>query len=81
MKIKILGTGCAKCRRLEENVRSAIQQIPVDVEVEKIEDLDDIINYGIMITPALVVDDEVISVGNVPNVPEIRKILEARGIK
>ncbi|MFH0991747.1 MAG: thioredoxin family protein [bacterium] len=66
MKVQILGTGCTKCRTLEERVRqlAAIHQLPV--EVEKISNLHEIMNYGIMMTPGLVIDGVVKSVGSIP---------------
>ncbi|HPR17867.1 MAG TPA: thioredoxin family protein [Candidatus Cloacimonadota bacterium] len=74
MIIKILGTGCAKCKMLEENARKAIEQLP-DVTVEKVTDLNKIIDYGVMMTPALVIDEEVVSVGKVLSPEKIRDLM------
>ncbi|MEM2870113.1 MAG: thioredoxin family protein [Thermoplasmata archaeon] len=75
MKIEVLGTGCAKCRRLEENVRRALSEAGVQAEVVKVEDLDQIIGRGVMMTPALIIDGEQKAVGRVPGVEEIKKML------
>ncbi|MDX4059128.1 thioredoxin family protein [Aliarcobacter skirrowii] len=75
MKIEILGTGCTKCKALEEAVKKAVAQIGRFHEVKKVEDIVEIMNYGVMSTPALVVDGEVKSVGKLLSVDEIVKIL------
>ena len=74
-KIEILGTGCAKCNRLEKNVQIAIKEAGIQAEVRKIEDLNEIMNRGIMMTPALFIDGDAIAVGKVPSVDEIKKML------
>jgi len=75
MNLKILGTGCQKCKQLEENTREAVKQTGNDATIEKVTELKDIMNYGVMMTPALVLDEKVISVGKVLNVEEIKKII------
>ncbi|MDX4012801.1 thioredoxin family protein [Aliarcobacter skirrowii] len=75
MKIEILGTGCTKCKALEEAVKKVVAQIGGFHEVKKVEDIVEIMNYGVMSTPALVVDGEVKSVGKLLSVDEIVKIL------
>lgn len=75
MKLEILGTGCAKCVKLEELTKKAVQELGVDAEVTKVKDIKDIMNYGVMITPALVVDGVVKVAGKVPSVEEIKKII------
>lgn len=75
MEIKILGTGCSKCTKLEENVRAAVSELGIDAKVEKVEDLVQIMRYGVMSTPGLVIDDAVKSVGKVLSVEDIRKLL------
>lgn len=72
-KIEILGTGCAKCKRLEKNVREAVEGM--GVEVVKIDDFDEIIKRGIMMTPGLVINGEIVAVGRVPGVEEIRGMI------
>ena len=76
MKIEILGTGCAKCRATEKIVRKAVEELGIQAEVVKVEDLQDIINRGVMMTPAVVVDGEVKISGHQPTVEEIKKIIK-----
>ena len=75
MKIEILGTGCTKCKNLEENTKQAVAKIGGFHEVKKVEDIVEIMNYGVMSTPALVVDGVVKSSGKVLSVDEIVTIL------
>lgn len=75
MKIEILGTGCSKCKALEEAVKQAVAKIGGFHEVKKVEDIVEIMNYGVMSTPALVVDGVVRSSGKQLNVEDIVKIL------
>jgi small redox-active disulfide protein 2 len=77
MKIEILGTGCSKCKALEEATKKAVAQIGGFHEVKKVEDMMEIMNYGVMSTPGLVVDGQVKSVGKLLNVDEIVKILQS----
>lgn len=76
--IKILGSGCAKCNALEKSVRSAVTEIGIDLEIEHITDFAQIASYGIMTTPALVLDDKVVSYGKVLSVDEVKIILKSR---
>ncbi|MBU0635243.1 MAG: TM0996/MTH895 family glutaredoxin-like protein [Candidatus Omnitrophica bacterium] len=76
MKIEILGMGCAKCRLLYENVQVAVRAAGIEAEVIKVETIDKITGYGVMMTPALVIDGRVKSSGNVPSLQEIKKWLE-----
>jgi len=75
-KIEILGTGCARCRRLEKNVEKAVSDLGTDVEVIKIEDITAITDRGVMLTPALIVDGELKVSGRVADVKEIKEILQ-----
>lgn len=75
MQIKILGTGCKKCRVLEENVKVALQEMSDDSIVEKVEDIKEIVKYRVMSTPALVIDEKVISTGKVLTVSDVKKLL------
>jgi small redox-active disulfide protein 2 len=75
MKIEVLGTGCTKCKTLEENAKQALAKIGGFHEVKKVEDIVEIMNYGVMSTPALVVDGSVKSSGKLLSVDEIVKIL------
>jgi len=72
MKIEILGTGCAKCKALEENAKKAVAQTGIFAQVEKVEDLVEIMNYGVMSTPGLVIDGEVKSTGKLLSHEEIK---------
>ena len=76
MVIKILGTGCPKCKKLEENARQAISSLSGDITIEKVTDLNQIMNFGVMITPALVIDEEVVSVGKVLSADDIKKLIK-----
>lgn len=75
MQIKILGIGCPSCKKLEENTKQAILELEMEVEVEKVTDMEKIMGYGIMSLPAIVLDDEVLSYGAVPSVADIKKLL------
>ena len=74
--IKILGTGCPKCRTLAENAQAAVDELGVEGEVEKVTDITRIMDYGVMMTPALAVDGEVKSSGKVLSVAEIKALIE-----
>ena len=76
MQVKILGTGCPKCNTLANNVQTALKETGKTAEVIKVTDMADIIDYDIMMTPALVIDEEVKISGRVATVREIRKMLE-----
>lgn len=75
MEIKVLGTGCAKCRQLEKTVRQAVDEMGIDAQVEKVTELTDIMSYGIMSTPGLVIDGEVRLAGRLPKLEEMKSIL------
>lgn len=75
MKIEILGTGCKKCKKLEENAREAVNEAKVEATVEKVEDMKSIMDYGVMSTPGLVIDGKVVSSGKVLKPDEIKKLL------
>jgi small redox-active disulfide protein 2 len=77
MEIRILGTGCPKCHKLEEETRRAVAELGLEANLEKVTQVADIMKYGVMITPALVVDGKVKVAGKVPSVAEIKKMLEA----
>lgn len=76
MKIKILGSGCSNCKKLEANVNEALKTSGIQAEIEKVTDIDKIMEYGVMMTPALVVDEVVKSAGKVLNKEQIIKILK-----
>lgn len=75
-KIEVLGTGCAKCNKLEEVARKAADELGVEYEVVKVKDINDIMNYGVMITPALVVNGVVKVAGKVPAIEEVKKMIQ-----
>ena len=75
MKIKILGSGCANCVRLEENTRQAVKELELSAEIEHIYDMTDIILYGVMSLPSLVVNEKVVLSGKVPSTEEIKIFL------
>jgi len=74
-KIQILGTGCAKCKKLAELAETAADELGIQYELEKVTELNDIMNFGVMVTPALAVDGEVKVAGKVPKVEDIKKML------
>jgi small redox-active disulfide protein 2 len=76
MVIKVLGSGCANCKKLEENTRKAVEELGIDATVEKVEDFKKILAYGVMKTPALVVDEKVKIMGRVASSDEIKKYLQ-----
>lgn len=75
MEIKILGTGCSNCKNLEKATREAVAELNLDATVVKEEDIVKIMSYGIMRTPALVLDEKVLFYGRVPSVSEIKEML------
>lgn len=75
MIIKVLGSGCANCKKLEENTKKAVEELGIDVAIEKVSDFKDIMAYGVMKTPALVVDEKVKIMGRVPSPAEIKQYL------
>lgn len=75
MIIKVLGSGCANCKKVEENVKKALTSLGKEAEVVKVEDFKDILGYGVMQTPALVIDEVVKVSGRVPTSDEIEKLL------
>ncbi len=76
MKIQILGPGCAKCTKLMETAEAAAKALGIACEIEKISDVNQIMGFGVMMTPGLVVDGEVKIVGKVPSMEEMKKLLQ-----
>lgn len=76
MKIKILGAGCKNCVLLAENTAQAVRNVGIPASVEKVTDLETIVTYGILRTPAIVIDDRVVSYGRVLSVAEIAKLIQ-----
>ena len=75
MRIEILGTGCPKCHKTRENVAAALYEMGKEAEVVEVKDLKSIADYGVMLTPALVVDGDVKIVGKVPSVEDIKSLI------
>ncbi len=75
MKIKVLGTGCVSCKKLFDDVEEVIKELGISADLEKVEDLQQIIKYGIMSVPALIVDEEVKFFGKVPKKEDLKKYL------
>jgi small redox-active disulfide protein 2 len=75
MEIKILGTGCSKCKTLEEVTRKVVKDNGIDASITKIEDIVEIMKYNIIATPALVIDGKVVSKGRIPSAEEIKQLL------
>lgn len=76
MKIEIYGSGCAKCNKTEEIVRQVVNELNIEAEISKIEDLQKIIDKGIMMTPAVAVDGVVKILGRVPSIQDVKNILQ-----
>lgn len=76
MIIKILGPGCKKCKKLEENTQKALGELGIEATIEKVQSMEEIMAYGIMSTPALMVDEQVRFSGKIPSVKELKKYLQ-----
>jgi small redox-active disulfide protein 2 len=74
-KIQILGTGCPKCKKLTENADAAAKELGIEYEIVKVTDINEIMKFGIMMTPALAVDGQVKVVGRVPSPEQIKQLL------
>ena len=75
MKIKILGSGCAKCKKTKEIAEQAVAELGINAEILKVEDINAILNYGVMVTPAVVIDGDVKIAGKVPTVEKVKEWL------
>lgn len=75
MKVEILGTGCPKCKKLMELATETVKEMGITAEISKVDQINDIINYGVMMTPALAIDGKVVVSGRVPSKDEIKKWL------
>jgi small redox-active disulfide protein 2 len=75
--VQVLGPGCAKCSQLRENAQAAVDQLGVEASIEKVEDIGVITGFGVMMTPALVIDGEVKAIGKVCSTDEIKQLLQA----
>jgi small redox-active disulfide protein 2 len=81
MKLQILGSGCPKCRKLEANARSALDELGINAEIEKVSDTDEIMEMGVMMTPGFAIDGEVKSSGKVLSQDEIKNIVRSENGK
>jgi len=75
MKIEILGSGCAKCKSVEKLVKNIVEELGIQADIIKVEDLQEIVNRGIIMTPAVFIDGKVKIVGRVPTADELKKLL------
>ncbi|MFA5014559.1 MAG: thioredoxin family protein [Actinomycetota bacterium] len=75
MKIQILGTGCPRCKQVEANAREAVKNLNIEAVIEKVTDINRIIDFGITATPALAVDGDIKFSGRIPSVEEIERII------
>lgn len=75
MEIKILGTGCPKCKALEKATRDVVEKNNISATVTKVEDIMDIMSYGVMVTPAVVIDGKVVVKGRVPSNEELKELI------
>jgi small redox-active disulfide protein 2 len=78
MKVKILGPGCKNCRSLEQRTRQALSDLALDADITDVSDYSEIARYGVMKTPGLVIDDEVVVSGRIPSPSELRDLIAAR---
>jgi len=75
MNIKILGTGCAKCHALQKTASEAVKELGIDATIEEVKDIDKIITYNVLITPGLVINEQVVSSGKVPTKAEVTQLI------
>ena len=76
MEIKVLGTGCPKCKKLEQSTRMALEELGIEANITKVDDINDILKYDIMSTPGLVVDGKVVHSGRIAGKKEIKRLIE-----
>lgn len=81
MMIRVLGTGCPKCLKMSENAQRAAEEAGVDFELQKVTDIGEIVAFGVMTTPALMLDEMVVASGRVPGVDEIRLQIQQRVVQ
>ncbi len=75
MHIKVLGSGCANCHKVEELAKQAVAQLGIEAQVELVTDMQEMLRYGVMSTPAIVINDKVVSVGRVPALSQITTMI------
>ncbi|MDI6902969.1 MAG: thioredoxin family protein [Methanocellales archaeon] len=76
MKIEVLGPGCPRCEMVKRNVKEALKELGIDADVEKVSDFAKMMEYGIMMTPALIIDNEIKCQGRIPSAEEIKEWLQ-----
>ncbi|MEM4265128.1 MAG: thioredoxin family protein [Thermoplasmata archaeon] len=81
MKIEVFGTGCAKCKMVEQNVIKAVRQLGIDAEIAKVDDIDEMVERGLTATPGLAIDGKLVAAGRVPSVEELVELLSSGGAK
>lgn len=81
MTIKVLGPGCMNCKTLERRTIEVLSEINLQADVQKVQDLDSIVGYGVMRTPGLVIDEKVVWQGGVPTKEKIRELIESVALK
>ena len=77
MRIKILGTGCAKCQKVEQTAKEVVKELGIDATIEEVKDIKKIMEYPILATPGLLVDEELVCSGRVPNKAEVTMFITA----
>lgn len=75
-RIKVLGSGCSKCNELEKNTKEVLKDLNIDEEIAHIKDFKEIMKYGVMTTPALLVDEKILVSGRVPNIKELKELIQ-----
>lgn len=78
MKVEILGTGCPKCKKVTENAEAAVKELGIEVEIVKVQEINEIMKRGVMLTPAIAINGEVKASGKIPSVEEIKKWIEEK---
>ncbi|MBD3169469.1 MAG: thioredoxin family protein [candidate division Zixibacteria bacterium] len=78
MKLKVLGPGCARCRELFERTQKAVSELGIECELEKVEDINQITSYGVLFTPALVIDEQLKFSGKLPSVEELKSLIQEK---
>jgi small redox-active disulfide protein 2 len=78
MKVQVYGTGCSNCQKMEKNAKTAIDELNADVKIEKVDNMEKILEAGLLSTPGFAVEGEIKSMGRIPSVDEIKKWINAK---